>query len=161
MTQSTDYAGFWLRFIALIIDTIVVQIMQSFVIIPLLVMIGLSALVPLEFDLSNLSEDDLVTLIPTLISAIFSVIFLSTVIQVLYYSLMESSQHQATLGKMALGIKVTDMEGNKVDFMKAFLRNIGKILSSMIMLIGYLMAGLTEKKQALHDMLASTLVVRK
>ncbi len=161
MSQSSNYAGFWLRFVALIIDTIIIQTVQSFVIIPLLVMIGLSALVPTGFDPSMMSEEDVVSMLPALISAIYSMAFLSTLLQVLYFSLMESSKHQATVGKLALGLKVTDMDGNKVDFLKAFLRNIGKILSSMILLIGYIMAGLTAKKQALHDILASTLVVRK
>ena len=88
-------------------------------------------------------------------------IFITFVIQVLYFSLMESSKSQATVGKIALGLKVTDADGNKLDFGKALLRNLGKIVSSMILGIGYIMAGFTEKKQALHDMIASTLVVKK
>jgi uncharacterized RDD family membrane protein YckC len=74
---------------------------------------------------------------------------------------MESSSKQATVGKMVLGIKVTDLDGNKLDFVKALVRNLCKIISSLIMCIGYIMAGFTEKKQALHDMIASTLVVKK
>ena len=62
---------------------------------------------------------------------------------------------------MAVGIIVTDMEGNKVNFAKASLRYFGKIISSAIMMIGYIMAGLTQRKQALHDIIANTLVVRK
>ena len=84
-----------------------------------------------------------------------------TLLQILYFSLMESSKFQGTLGKMALGIKVTDMNGGKLDFTKAFLRNLCKLISNFTLLIGYLMAGFTEKKQALHDMIAGTLVVRK
>ncbi len=73
---------------------------------------------------------------------------------------MESSKQQATLGKMALSLKVTDMEGNKVSFGRATGRYFGKIISGMIMMIGYILAGLTEKKQALHDMMAGCLVIR-
>jgi len=79
----------------------------------------------------------------------------------LYYALMESSKNQGTLGKMALGLKVTDMEGNRVSFGRATGRYFGKIISGMIMMIGYILAGLTEKKQALHDIMASCLVVKK
>jgi len=79
----------------------------------------------------------------------------------LYHTAMESSRHQATLGKKALGIIVTDMNGNRISFARANARFFGKWVSGMIMNIGYLMAAFTEKKQALHDILASCLVVMK
>jgi len=79
----------------------------------------------------------------------------------LYHTAMESSRHQATLGKKALGIIVTDMNGNRISFARANGRFFGKWVSGMIMNIGYLMAAFTEKKQALHDILASCLVVMK
>ncbi len=78
----------------------------------------------------------------------------------LYYALMESSKYQATLGKMALNIKVTDLAGNKLTFARATGRYFGKILSGLILCIGYLMVIWTEKKQGLHDILAKTLVVK-
>jgi uncharacterized RDD family membrane protein YckC len=74
---------------------------------------------------------------------------------------MESSSKQATLGKLALGIVVTDLNGNRISFGRATGRYFGKIVSGMIFAIGYIMAGFTEKKQALHDMIASCLVVLK
>jgi len=86
---------------------------------------------------------------------------LSLTIQILYSTLMESSKLQATVGKLALGLKVTDLQGNKLDFVKALVRNLCKIISNFTLLIGYIMAGFTEKKQALHDMIASTLVLKK
>jgi len=79
----------------------------------------------------------------------------------LYHTMMESSRHQATLGKMALGIKVADMNGNRISFARANGRFFAKWLSGAIMNIGYLMAAFTEKKQALHDILAGCLVVLK
>ena len=79
----------------------------------------------------------------------------------LYHAGMESSRHQATLGKKALGIIVTDMNGNRISFARANGRFFGKWVSGMIMNIGYLMAAFTEKKQALHDILAGCLVVMK
>jgi uncharacterized RDD family membrane protein YckC len=84
------------------------------------------------------------------------------VLQWLYYAWMESSEHQATLGKMALGLIVTDLDDRRVSFARATGRFFAKIISGLIPLaIGYIMAGFTEKKQALHDMIASTLVLRK
>ena len=62
---------------------------------------------------------------------------------------------------MALGIIVTDLNGNPISFGKANGRYWGKIISTLILLIGYIMAAFTEKKQALHDMMAGTLVIKK
>lgn len=78
----------------------------------------------------------------------------------LYHALMQSSSRQATLGKMALGIKVTSVEGERISFLRATGRYFATILSSLLLMIGYLMAAFTQRKQALHDMIASTLVVR-
>jgi uncharacterized RDD family membrane protein YckC len=75
---------------------------------------------------------------------------------------MESSRHQGTLGKMALGLIVTDSQGRPIGFAHATGRYFAKIITGLIPLgIGYAMAGFTEKKQALHDMIAGCLVLRK
>src|SRR6202035_5143373 len=79
----------------------------------------------------------------------------------LYYALLESSSWHATLGKMALRLQVTDLEGRRIGFGRASGRFFGKIISGMILYIGFLMAGFTEKKQALHDMMAGCLVIKK
>jgi predicted Zn finger-like uncharacterized protein len=79
----------------------------------------------------------------------------------LYFAIMESSSKQGTLGKMILGIKVTDLYGNAISFGKATLRHFSKIISTIILLVGYLMVGFTAKKQALHDMIAGCLVVNR
>jgi uncharacterized RDD family membrane protein YckC len=79
----------------------------------------------------------------------------------LYFALQESSERQATLGKMALKIYVTDLQGRRISFGQATGRYFGKILSTLILGIGYMMAGFTAQKQALHDMMASTLVKRR
>ena len=83
------------------------------------------------------------------------------VIQLVYYAYFESSEKQATFGKQALGLVVTDMNGDRITFGKAAIRFVSKILSGLILLIGYLMQPFTEKKQALHDMIAGTLVFKK
>lgn len=87
--------------------------------------------------------------------------FLSHAIIIIYYALMESSARQATLGKMALGIKVVNYNGQRLDFSKALLRNLSKIISGFILGIGYLMIIFDDRKQGLHDKIADTFVVRQ
>ena len=76
-----------------------------------------------------------------------------------YFALLESSRPQATLGKLLFGIKVTDLSGRRISFSRATGRFFGKILSGQLLLIGYFLAAFTQRKQALHDLLAGTLVV--
>ena len=91
-----------------------------------------------------------------------AVIYLSVVIiGWLYSALMESSAKQATLGKLALGIKVTNLQGERIGFGRATGRYFGMILSSLTLCIGFVMAGFTRRRQALHDMVAGTLVVKR
>jgi uncharacterized RDD family membrane protein YckC len=78
-----------------------------------------------------------------------------------YFATMESSPLQATLGKLALGIKVTDLEGRRVGFGRATGRYFAKIISALILMIGFIMAAFTEKRQGLHDLIAGCLVVNK
>lgn len=86
---------------------------------------------------------------------------LNIVVVWLYFALMESSENQATIGKAAVSIKVTDMHGNRIGFGKATGRYFGKILSTLILFIGFIMIGFNDKRQALHDQMAGTLVVMK
>lgn len=78
----------------------------------------------------------------------------------LYYAVMESGPNQATVGKKALGIKVTNLNGGPITFGQATGRYFGKLLSALILLIGYLMMLWDDKNQTLHDKLAGTLVVK-
>ena len=78
-----------------------------------------------------------------------------------YYAVMESSVKQATFGKIILGMIVTDLEGKPISFGRATGRFFSKFISGLIVCFGFVMAGFTEKKQALHDMMASCLVVNK
>jgi uncharacterized RDD family membrane protein YckC len=79
----------------------------------------------------------------------------------LYNAIMESSSYQATLGKMALGIVVTDSGGKRISFARATGRHFGKIVSGLILYIGYIMIAFTQRKQGLHDIMAECLVVLK
>lgn len=158
--MNTNYAGFWMRFVAIIIDGIIIGVAQSFIFVPILAALGLGFASSAEtMDFSD--PEQAAGMIASIGALIGGYWILSLSIQILYFSFMEASKFQATLGKMALGLKVTDINGGKLDFGKAFIRNLSKILSYMILFIGYIMAGFTEKKQGLHDMIASTLVVKK
>ena len=84
----------------------------------------------------------------------------NTLVNWLYAALLESSSYQATLGKMALGLKVIALEGHRISFARATGRHFAKILSLLMFLIGFIMVGFTRRKQGLHDMLAGTLVIR-
>jgi len=80
----------------------------------------------------------------------------------LYYAFSESSSWQATLGKKMLNLTVTDTDGQPISFARASGRYFSRFITSLIPLaIGYILAGFTEKKQAIHDMIASCLVLRK
>jgi uncharacterized RDD family membrane protein YckC len=131
------YAGFWLRVCASIVDGFITTIFQWAICLG----IGIPYMVIVN------SRDLTVTII-------------GIGVQWLYSALMECSSHQATLGKMALGIRVTDLDGRRIGFGRATGRHFGKILSAMLLCIGFMMAAFTAKKQALHDLLVSTLVVR-
>jgi uncharacterized RDD family membrane protein YckC len=85
----------------------------------------------------------------------------SAIIFWIYFTLLESSAWQATLGKRTLGLYVTDAEGHRLTFGRAAGRNLAKYLSGLILGIGYLMAGFTRRKQALHDLIAGCLVLKK
>lgn len=78
----------------------------------------------------------------------------------LYFVLMESSPMQATIGKMIQNLIVTDLGGERISILKAAVRNISKVLSALTLMIGYIMAGFTERKQALHDLIARTLIIK-
>ena len=137
------YAGFWLRFAAYIIDAI----MMYAIIFVVALVFGLGGALEV-FENEDLSALTIVTL---------AVIYIALL---MYFPILESSKLQATLGKKAVGIKVTDLDGNRIGFGRALGRFFGKILSGIILYIGFMMAGFTEKKQALHDMIAGTLVVK-
>lgn len=156
--MNTNYAGFWLRFVAVVIDGIIIGVLQSFVFVPVLGALGISFF----NSPPDMTDPEQATgMIAAIMAAAGAVWILALIIQILYFTFMESSKYQATVGKLALGLIVTDMNGGKLDFTKALVRNLCRIISNFTMLIGYIIAGFTAKKQALHDIIAGTLVVKK
>ncbi len=139
-----QYAGFWLRLVAALLDGIILNIVTA----PVSLLFGVASPFSMNSDVE-------------ITGAYLGANAVILVIQWLYYAGMESSSMQATLGKRALGIIVTDEDGLRISFANATGRYFAKILSALIIGIGYIMAAFTEKKQALHDILAHTLVVKK
>jgi len=158
VNEPIEYAGFWIRFIAYIIDSIIIGFLEFLVVLPFLGLLGVKI-----FELStirDLENADPEMLIPVVASAITGLSLTILLITWFYYALLHSGARQATVGKMALGLKVTDVNGDRLTFARASLRYFSKILSGLFMMIGYIMAGFTAKKQALHDIIANTYVVR-
>jgi len=147
------YAGFWIRFVAYLIDQLLISVV-SFVFVVMGIVFSVGSIA----SISDLEDPDPAAIIAMLGGWIIFGI-LSTIAQWLYFAMMESSSMRGTLGKLALGLQVIDSHGQTVSFGRATGRYFGKILSGLIMMIGYMMAGFTARKQALHDMLADTYVV--
>lgn len=135
---GVSYGGFWIRFAAAFIDGIILGVIRA----PLQAITGGNQTGSTSSSLTGTAT------------------LLSLLIGVVYYALMESSSWQATVGKKALGLKVTDLNGNRISKGTAFGREFAKILSAIILGIGYIMAAFDSRKQALHDKIAKTLVVK-
>jgi uncharacterized RDD family membrane protein YckC len=158
------YAGFWLRFIAAIIDGLLLAIPVVFIAVFIAAAMGISG------AFQNIRPGDNPSAILALLGVgfIFAIFAVSIVGGWLYFALMESSSLQGTLGKKALGLYVTDMQGNRVTFGRASGRYLGgRFLGhvpgfgGLYFIVDCICAGFTERKQALHDMIASCLVLRR
>lgn len=146
-TKAVSYGGFWKRLVAYILDWIILTI------IGVIVLVGAGMLMASK-GLDPESED---AMLRVGLASDMVTLFIAW----LYYAGMESSGKQATLGKLALGMKVTDIKGERISFLRATVRQFSKILSFLLFLIGFIMIAFTEKKQGLHDMIAGTLIVNK
>lgn len=145
VSETTTYADFASRLAAYLIDGVVIYMISFTFGLAFALILGL-------LQLGGLADT---------VSMNFFFDTLGIIVTWLYFSIMESSSKQATLGKMALKLKVTDLEGNRITFGRATGRYFAKILSCMILFIGYFMVLFTEKKQALHDIIAGTLVIKE
>jgi uncharacterized RDD family membrane protein YckC len=157
---NARYAGFWLRFLAYLIDGLILGAAVMAVCIPFFFLMGGESLLESlprygreGFEPSQLTG---------FLAMLFPLIGLSLIVKWLYFAYLESGEKQATWGKQILGLYVTDLSGNPISFGKASGRFFAKIISGLIpFAIGYIMAGFTERRQALHDMIASCLVLRR
>ena len=144
--QTPAYAGFWIRVAAYLVDTVLL----SLVFVPLGFVLG----VVIALTSSGENNEAAVTLVSLLIRVV------SLLAGWLYFAWLESSSWQATVGKKVCGLRVTDLNGNQITFGKATGRYFAKIISAIILLIGFIMIAFSDTKQGLHDQLAGTLVLR-
>ena len=139
MAQEQSYGGFWVRLIALTLDNAVVFIVL------LAAAMGMASV-------------QAMTGMDTVMGAVAWLVF--TFVPLLYWPVLESSAWQATVGKRIMGLQVTDTDGARLSFVRALLRMLAKILSWIPLGLGFVMAAFMARKQALHDILVKTLVVR-
>jgi uncharacterized RDD family membrane protein YckC len=137
LAHSLAFAGFWRRSLAYLIDAALLFAAQG----------GLAAAVLLAA--------------PGDLRAVANLTPVSVLVSWAYFALMESSPIGATVGKMTLDLYVTDAHGDPISFTRASWRYWLKLLSTMTLMVGWLMAAFTPQKQALHDVMAGTLVVRR
>lgn len=132
------YGGFWIRLVAYIIDAILLSIAMGVV----------GAVAGVNFfnpDIESYSS---------------SVNFVYVLVAWLYFALLESSERGATVGKMAMGLRVVTDQGQRLSFLNATGRYFAKIISAIILCIGFIMIAFTDRKRGLHDMIAGTLVIK-
>ena len=163
VSARVKYAGFWLRFLAFAIDWVALSVVLG----PLSARL-FPNLLP-ELPVLNPADqaaaeaalraywDVFFQRLPTIMVAEV-IIFAAMGV---YFSLMESSAWQATLGKKVMGLQVTDLQGRRLSFARATARHFAKLISNFSFTIGYVMAGITKRKQALHDIITECLVIRK
>jgi uncharacterized RDD family membrane protein YckC len=159
VSRGFTYAGFWLRVVAYFIDGLIINLALLVLIVPLIFLTGIAA--NFRALTQNHGQPD-----PAVIGGFIMILLLLSVLIVialwLYHAYLESGEKQATYGKQAMGIYVTDLMGDRVTFGRASGRFFAKMVTGMIPLgIGYAMAGFTERRQTLHDMIASCLVLRR
>jgi uncharacterized RDD family membrane protein YckC len=144
-----SYAGFWIRFLAYIID----GALMSLVTLPLFFVV-------MGMGVAGANSRDPQAAVMALMATMPILLIVTGAGGWLYFALMESSTKQGTLGKMLLKLKVADPNGNRIGFGRATGRYFAKWISSFTLSIGWIMAGFTEKKQALHDFIAVTVVLK-
>ena len=147
--RQVVYAGFWRRAAAYVFDILLLSLLLNPLILePLIARNGISPEELYSFSSGHARQ-------------IFAIQMLIGFVAWVYWAVLESSPWRATLGKKLFGIEVTDLHGRRISFARATGRHFAKNLSLLMLGIGFLMAGFTERRQAFHDILASCLVVKK
>ena len=156
---NVTYAGFWLRFVAYVLDSLIIGFAVMVLFVPFFFLMGGVSILE-KLPRGRVERVDPAQFMAFLTLAL-TLVALSSVAKWLYFAYLESGEKQATWGKQALGIYVTDLAGQRITFGRATGRFFAKIFTGLIPLgIGFIMAGFTERRQALHDLIASTLVLR-
>jgi uncharacterized RDD family membrane protein YckC len=150
-SATRPYGGFWRRFWAYALDGIILNVVG----LPLGILLGVPW-ASLNMDSDRFAAE----WFAAYLGGLMMFAFLGLLLSWLYAALLHSSARQATLGQMALGLKVTDLHGRRLSFARATGRFFATTITNLTFLIGYVIAAFTARKQTLHDMIAGTLVVR-
>jgi uncharacterized RDD family membrane protein YckC len=137
-SASVAYGGFWIRVVAYVIDGILLSIAGGI----LGVVTGERVYAGEYADFHPVTN------------------LASVVLAWLYFALMESSERGATVGKIAVGLRVVTDQGQRLSFLNATGRYLAKFISALILCIGFIMVAFTDRKRGLHDMMAGTLVIK-
>jgi uncharacterized RDD family membrane protein YckC len=132
---GTQYGGFWVRLIALLADSAIVFLFSALAIAGAAMALDPEMLVPVAIAV--------------------------WIAGALYWPVMHASRRQATFGKSIVGLKVTRFDGRRITILRSLWREIAKVFSAAVVMLGYLMAAFTPRKQALHDLMSATYVVRE
>jgi uncharacterized RDD family membrane protein YckC len=148
------YAGFWIRFVALIIDAIIMTVVGTILTLPLrLLMVG-STVTAVQ------SQDPAAAL--AMLPAMMGMLGISMLVNIalgLAYEGYFVSNKGGTIGKLALGLQIIHVDGSRLTFAQAIGRYFARLLSAIILYIGFIMAGFDPEKRALHDRICNTLVI--
>ncbi|KON89293.1 membrane protein YxaI [Sporosarcina globispora] len=165
--STKEYGGFWLRFAAYLIDSIIVGIPLAILsIVIFMIFFGTSEAFNMmisdpSYMEAEMTDAEAFAFMGSYFGALGVTVLVNLVVAVAYFAGLHASKWQGTVGKRLLGLKVTDLNGNRISFWRALGRYLAMAFLSGIFLIGYIIAAFTEKKQALHDLIASTIVVKK
>lgn len=158
-SSKLQYASFQRRTVAFIIDTLIVGSILALLVLVVFPYFGFNV-----FETRTFPGTYYTGTFVSAASLIFITLWIFTsyfiFFSCLYFATLEASPKQATIGKMVVGIKVVNYTSERITFMRATGRYFSKILSQVILFIGYIMAGFTPKRQALHDIIASTVVIK-
>jgi uncharacterized RDD family membrane protein YckC len=148
------YAGFWIRFVAIVIDYIILGVVGLIITFPLRLLLGLSA-IPVA---QSQDPSAALAMLPALLGMMGISVFVNLVLGVSYEAWFVS-QKGGTIGKLALGLQIIRLDGSRLSAGQAAGRYFARILSIMIFYIGCIMAGFDSEKRALHDRICNTLVI--
>lgn len=153
----SPYAGFWIRFVARFIDGIIQNILISIIAVPLLIVFGFGA--GFSAILSQNNPEQALAMIPAMVG-LYGILFVVSHLIGIAYEAYFLTTRAATPGKMLFGLKVIRADGGPITLGLVIGRYFAAILSGMILLIGYIMAGFDSEKRALHDHICGTRVVK-
>jgi uncharacterized RDD family membrane protein YckC len=148
------YGGFWRRAVAAFLDGVLLNILMSPVYLAWVwpAMLGAERARPEDMDPTQAFS---------ILGTLLSYLVVAGLVETAYFAFLESSSQQASLGKLAMGLQVTDLEGRRISFGKAVMRRVARTVTTFTLTIGFLMVLWTRRHQTLHDLMVGTLVTRR